>query len=144
MPASPNIKHGALPDYDLDELAETGLFSTGIEFKPRSQTIEKKGHTETVKRGIVQVQVYREALDIDLTAEPVPTVEGLMTGLANAHMGYAATLVHFAEDGLEIHGYTRDNDRLLMVREVTRTLALENIPVLALSMSYYPDVDLTA
>ncbi len=92
----------------------------------------------------MQVQVYREALDITLTAEPVPTVSGALVGLANAHMGYAATLVHFAQDGLEIHGYTRDNDRLLMVKEVSRTLALENVPVLSLSMSYYPDVDITA
>lgn len=142
MPAAPNIIHGALPDYDLDELAETGLFCPGVEFKPRSQIIEKKGHSAASKRNIVQIQVYREALDIDLTAEPVPDVNGDLTGIANTNIGAAVTLTHFAAAGLEVHGYSRAADRLLMVREVTRTLSLENVPALKIAMSYYPDVEL--
>lgn len=150
MPFDPQQIQGDLPDYDIQEFNETGLLTTGVTFTPRVNIREKTGHLPgaTSPGGgfnqILQVQTIRQALDIELTAEIVPNAEGKATGLANAYPGQVVTSAHFAAGAdSSIHGFERDAAKLLMVKEVTRTLSneAESPPGVTVPLTYYPHIN---
>lgn len=146
MPFTPLQTQGALPAYDLQEFGDTGLLVTGCSFTPRVTIREKEGHLPgaTGNDGgyaqILQVQTFKKALDLELSAEIVPNVSGEAVGLANAYPGQAVTCAHFAVDGPTVHGFSRDAAKLLMVKEIKRELGNEAIPSVTVPMTYYPQV----
>jgi len=147
MPFTPNQVQGTLPAYDLKEFTETGLLVTDCSFTPRVNIREKEGNLAgaTGSTGgynqILQVQVTRKALDIEVKGEIVPDANGLATGLANVYPGEAVVCAQFAvADGLTIHGFTRDAAKLLMVKEVKRETNAEKVPMVTVPMSYYPEI----
>lgn len=145
MPFSPINTQGQLPDYDLKEFGNTGLLGTGCSFTPRVNIREKEGHVPGAADGaggygqILQTQVTRKALDIEYSAEIVPSVTGQPVGLAAAYPGQVATCAEFAADAV-VHGFTRDITKLLMVKDLKRTLGNDAIPNVTVPMSYYPEI----
>lgn len=146
MPFNPSQRFGALPNYDLDEFTDTAILPSDCEFTPRVVVREKEGNVAGASgptggfMQILQVQVFQKALDINLTAEIVPDSNGAAVGLAACYPGQAVTCAQFAASGPEVHGFTRDASKLLMVRDVKRKTNNEKAPVVDISMSYYPEV----
>lgn len=142
----PHQVQGELPDYDLKEFQETGLLVTDCSFTPKVDFREKLGHAKGAQASgtngdfsqPVQVLVRNQGLDIELKGEIVPDAAGKAVGFANVYPGQSTTCVHFAAGGDSIHGYTRDDAKLLMVKEVKRELNNENVPVVTVPMTYYP------
>lgn len=155
MPFDPYQVQGDLPDYDLKEFSDTGLLTTGCTFTPRVNIREKEGH-EPGAAGesgayaqILQVQVHKKALDLELSGEIVPDSNGLANGLANVYPGQAVVCAQFAaasggNDALVVHGFSRDPAKLLMVKEVSRETSNEGIPTVTVPMTYYPAIALAA
>jgi hypothetical protein len=150
MPFHPHTTQGTLPNYDLKEFEDTGLLVKTCSFTPRVVIKEKEGHLAgatgssgaTAGYGqILQVQVTKKALDIEIKADIVPDANGKATGLANAYPGQAATVANFAASfDFDIHGYTRDASKLLMVKEIKRETSSEAIPSVTIPLSYYPEI----
>lgn len=149
MPNTAAQRQGTLPAYDLQEFADTAILPTDCEFTPRVVIKEKEGNLPGANgptggyNQILQVQVFRKALDIMLNAEIVPDGNGKAVGLANAYPGLAVTCAQFAAAAeFDIHGYTRDAAKLLMVKEIKRKTNSEKVPTVDIPMSYYPEIDL--
>jgi hypothetical protein len=151
MPFDPYQVQGTLPDYDLKEFADTGILPTGCSYTPRVNIREKEGHlpgAEGASGGygqILQVQVHKKALDMELSAEIVPDANGVAVGLANVYPGEAVTCAQFAAasgggSALVIHGFSRNAARLLMVKEVKRETSNEKAPAVTVPLSYYPEI----
>jgi|GEM_PF-6389127 len=152
-----HITHGTIPGCDLKEYNDTGVVVLETGFSPRQVIKEKTGHKALVPavvspaspeippsyQQIIQVQVHQQALDIDQKMEIIPTTAGARTGLANVASGDSIELANFDEDAV-IHGFTRDLDKLLMVREPKSTLTADKSPAAEFSSSYYPQVDAPA
>lgn len=143
-----HITHGTLPACDLQEYDDTGIVVLEVGFTPRQVIKEKTGHIAAVTgppavaasyQQIVQVQVHRQALDIDLKAEIIPTAAGARTGLANVASGDQVALANFP-DAAVVHGFTCDTDKLLMVREPKSTLTGDKSPAVEFSASFYPHI----
>jgi hypothetical protein len=151
MPFTPLQTQGELPNYDLKQFSDTGLLVTDCSFTPRVTIKEKEGHSPGASgpngsyAQILQVQTTRKALDIELKGEIVPDANGAAVGLANVYPGQSVTCAQFAAaDGLNIHGFTRDASKLLMVKEVKRETNAEKVPTVTVPMSYYPEIALAA
>lgn len=152
MPAfTSSQRAGALPDYDLLEFADTAILPSDCEFTPRVVIREKEGNLPGANgptggfMQILQVQVFKKALDITLSAEIVPDATGKAVGLANAYPGQAVTCAQFAAGAdFDIHGFTRDAAQLLMVKEIKRKTNNEKTPTVDIPMSYYPEIALAA
>jgi len=152
MPFTPLQTQGELPNYDLQQFAETGLLVTDCSFTPRVTIKEKEGHLYNATPAnvgygqILQVQVWKKALDLELKGEIVPDADGKAAGLANVYPGQAVTCAQFAAavTPLNVHGFTRDATKLLMVKEVKRETNAEKVPVVTVPMSYYPEIALPA
>lgn len=149
MPFTPAQRQGALPNYDLQEFGDTALLATDCEFAPRVMIREKEGHKPGASgptggfAQILQVQTFKKALDITLDGEIVPDSNGAAVGLANAYPGQAVVCAQFlaeADGGVEVHGFTRDPAKLLMVKDIKRKTNNEKIPTVNAPMSYYPEV----
>lgn len=141
-----HITHGTLPACDLQEYDDTGVVVLETGFTPRQVIKEKTGHIAAVSsptvvpasyQHIIQVQVHKQALDIDQKMEIIPTAAGARTGLANVASGDHVELANFA-DGATIHGFTCDEDKLLMVREPKSTLTGDKSPAVEFSATSYP------
>ena len=142
---------GDLPAYDLKEFDDTAILPSDCEFTPRVVIREKEGNVPGADgptggyNQIVQVQVFKKALDITLSAEIVPDANGKAVGLANAYPGQAVTCAQFAAgSNFDIHGFTRDPAQLLMVKEIKRKTSAEKVPTVDIPMSYYPEIALGA
>jgi hypothetical protein len=140
-------RQGELPDYDLREFDDTAILTTDCEFAPRSVFREKEGNLPGASGAtggygqILQVQTYKKALDITVSAEIVPDANGNAVGLANAYPGQAVTCAQFsAADDFSVHGFQRDAAKLLMVKDIKRTTNNEKVPVVAIPLTYYPEV----
>lgn len=77
-----HITHGTLPACDLKEYDDTGVVVLETGFTPRQVIKEKTGHIAAVTtptavpasyQHLVQVQVHKQALDIDQKMEIIPT-----------------------------------------------------------------------
>jgi len=143
-----HITQGTLPACDLKEYNDTGVVVLETGFTPRQVIREKTGHIAAVVspaaaasyQQIVQVQIFSQALDIDQKMEIIPTAAGARTGLANVASGDSISLANYATSAV-IHGFTRDADKLLMVREPKSTLTADKSPAVEFSASYYPQID---
>lgn len=142
-------RQGEVPEYDLQEFQDTAILPSDCEFKPRVTIREKEGNLPGANgptggyMQIIQVQVFRKALDITLNAQIVPNTEGQAVGLANAYAGQAVTCAQFAAGAdFDVHGFTRDPAMLLMVKEPQRKTSNEKTPTVDVPMAYYPVVAL--
>lgn len=143
MPTQAIFEHGVEPDYHLDPDAETGILTNSIVFTPERNIVQKRGNTQTAKRAVVHVRSENPTLGIQVEAQIVADATGAAVGLAQAHPGDAATLAHFAS-GAEIHGFTRDTNRLLLVESSSRTINDgEDAPTVSLGLRYFPFVDIS-
>lgn len=143
-----HITQGTIPACDLQEYDDTGVVVLKTDFTPRQVIKEKTGHIAAVVspsavpasyEQIVQVQVHRQALDIDQDMEIIPTSAGARAGLANKASGDHIALANFA-DTAAIHGFTCDEEKLLMVREPKSGLLPDKSPTASISASYYPHI----
>lgn len=144
--------HGTLPACDLLEYDDSGVVVLKTDFTPRQVIREKTGHIALVDgqppipasyQQILQVTVDLQALDISQEMEIIPTSAGARTGLANVASGASIALANF-DDEAEIHGFTRDVAKLLMVREPKSSLTNEKSPTVTIDASYYPQIDAPA
>lgn len=141
------INEGTLPACDLLEYSDTGVILTEFSLNPRTKWREKEGHIAAVAdpvmeiqpNQIIQVQGFRQAMDMELKMEVVPTAAGARTGLANVTPGDAITLANFP-DAATIHGFTNDDTKLLMAKDPKSSLSAEKVPMVDLSASYYPRI----
>ena len=147
MPYSPHTTQGTLPNYDLKEFGDTGLMITGCDITPRAEFKEKPGHAAgaTGPNGaygrILQVQTKVVALDGELKGEIVPDANGKAVGLANAYPGQTMTCAQFAAgDDYDVHGFTRDATKLMLVKEIKRSLTSDKVPEVTIPWTYYPDI----
>lgn len=148
-----HINQGTLPACDLKEYADTSAILTELTMNPRTKWREKEGHvpavtgegaTPLLPYQIAQVQGFIQALDFEVKMEIVPNADGLATGLANVTPGDAIALANFAVPGSgtnpTLHGFQRDNTKLLMAKDPKRGLSAEKVPTVDLSASYYPRI----
>lgn len=150
-----HITRGVLPECDLKEYDDTGVVVLETGFTPRQVIKEKTGHMALIPavgggspspevpasyQQIIQVQIHLQALDIDQKMEIIPTTAGARAGLANVASGDSIELANFDDEAV-IHGFTRDLDKLLMVREPKSTLTGDKSPAVEFSSSYYPQID---
>ena len=143
------INLGTLPACDLLEYSDTGVILTEFSLNPRTKWREKEGHIAAVTtvgsemeiqpNQIIQVQGFRQAMDMELKMEVVPTAAGARTGLANVTPGDAITLANFP-NAATIHGFTNDDTKLLMAKDPKSSLSAEKVPMVDLSASYYPRI----
>lgn len=147
MPFDSSQRQGSLPDYDLKEFTDTAILPSDCEFAPRVMIREKEGNVAGSSgptggfMQILQVQVFKKALDITLSAQIVPDANGDAVGLANAYPGEAVTCAQFAStDDFSVHGFTRDAAKLLMVKDIKRKTNNEQTPTVDIPMSYYPQI----
>lgn len=141
------INQGTLPACDLLEYSDTGVILTEFTLNPRTKWREKEGHIAAVADPvmeiqpyqIIQVQGFRQAMDMEIKMEVVPTAAGARTGLANVTPGAAITLANFP-DAATIHGFVMDDAKLVMAKDPKSSLSAEKIPMVDLSASYYPRI----
>lgn len=147
MPFAPHQLFGSLASHDLDEYGDTSYVQEGFDFNPRVTIREKSGHVggETPHyNAIRQVQVFNVAADMETKGEIIPNAAGKAVGLANVSPGTAITLANFAApadgavDPETVHGWLRDATKLLMAKEVKRSLTLEKGPAVTVPATYYP------
>lgn len=149
----PHTVYGALADHDLKEYEDTSVVQTGFDFNPRMVIKEKTGHKAgqpASYQQIIQVQVHVVAADMESKLEIIPDANGRAVGLANVNPAEAITLANFAapEDGVAnpelIHGFLRDPAKLLMAKEIKRSLSPDKSPEVTVPATYYPMVALAA
>lgn len=144
MPLAAIIEHGSEPNYHLNPDSETGILTNSIQFTPEREIVMKKGNTQSAKRAVLHVRAENPTLQIQVEAQIVADASGNAVGLAQAHPGDAATLANFA-DGAELHGFTSDTDRLLLVESAGRTINDgEDAPTVTIGLRYFPYVDIAA
>lgn len=152
MPYDPHKVYGTLANHDLKEYNDTGVVQTAFDFNPRMVIREKTGHKSgpASYQQILQVQVFVTAADMESKMEIIPDQNGRAVGLANVVPAEAIVFANFAapEDGAvdpeTIHGFLRNPARLLMAKEVKRSLSQEKGPEVTLPATYYPMVALAA
>ena len=151
MPYDPHTVYGDLADHDLKEYDDTGAVLTGFDFNPRMVIREKAGHiagTPASYQQIRQVQVFVTAADMEAKLEIIPDVSGRAVGLANVQPAEAITFANFAApdpgavDPETIHGFQRNPARLLMAKEMKRSLSPDKVPEVTLPATYYPMIAL--
>lgn len=131
MPAPIQLVQGAVGPWNVDELAETGVLSTGVKFSLDSKTTDMKAHLAADQLDqIVRSRTTVSALLLDFTGEAIvaPSGNGKLTGLANVYAGKnIAVCAHFAADvmsgdnvtleGRSVFGFKRDASKYLQVTD---------------------------
>lgn len=143
MPFDPVQVYGPLSPYDRREFAETGLLTESVSFTPEQEVKQKKGHTAGALGQVLQVQIWRGTLAIEIKGGILPDANGLVQGLPASYVGTSVTTcAHFAaadSGAIARHGYTRDADKLLLI-ESAKTELGEAAPSCTLGMRYFPSV----
>lgn len=146
---TPTLYQGTLGNYNLRELAETGVLTTKVEFSVDSDLRETKAHVSAEALDqVVQTRTITRGLIIDFEGQVI-TTNGALTGLAKAWAGQnIAVCAHFAaasEDGavpaMNRLGYTRDPAKLLQVQDPTLALSAEDPGAVKFQMKYRPYID---
>jgi len=142
MAFASTIYQGAVGNYNVDELAETGLLTTKIGFSVDSDNRETKAHVSTTAIDqIVRTRTINRGLMIDLEGEIIPSA-GLATGLGKVWAGMnIATCAHFSSSSTDHRlGYTRDSTKLLQVMTPTLDLDPESPASVKYQMKYFPQI----
>lgn len=145
MPFDPVQVFGPIDTFDRQEFAETGLLTETVSFTPEQEIKQKKAHRPEALGQVVQVQVWKGSLAIELKGGIVPNAQGQVHGLPAGYVGTSiTTCAHFAaapEGGSAVarHGYTRDPSKLLLLESAKTDLGEEPANV-TLGMRYFPHV----
>lgn len=154
MPFAPQIIQGTVGNWNLDELAQSGVLGKGAKFSLDADVKDTHAHVSATKLDqIVRTRTTVRALLIDMSAEAIPDQNGLLTGIAAAFAGqHLAVCAHFAADvtdgsgnvelaGRIVFGFKRDSAKYLQVMEPSIDLHPDNPADLSHKLRYLPEID---